>query len=117
MSDFIRVEKALIDIDHDWPNHSAVSVLSSTCRFVVSAIPPLLRLGLIDPSECVILGAMTKAELTWAEHAYRFIADAIPPLLASGHISRSAGLWIAGFFLFMLLIAVASSYSRKNASV
>ncbi len=56
MSDLIRVEKTLIDIDYGGWNQSIVSIFSSTCRLVVSVIPPLLRLGLIDYSGCVAVG-------------------------------------------------------------
>ena len=34
------------------------SILSATCRHVVSVIPPLLQLGLIGETSCVFLGAV-----------------------------------------------------------
>ncbi len=57
-----------------------------------------------------------RTELTWAERAYHFVAEAIPPLLASGHVSRSAGLWLVGVFLFMLVLAGASAYLSSKCS-
>ena len=50
----------------------------------------------------------TRTETNWPEIVCRIIAEAIPPLLASGHVSRSAGLWLAAVFLFMLVLAAAS---------
>ena len=35
-----------------------LDILASTCRLVGMIIPPLLRLGLIDRSGCVVLGAV-----------------------------------------------------------
>ena len=35
-----------------------LGILASTWRLVVFVIPPLLRLGLIDRSGCVVLGAV-----------------------------------------------------------
>ena len=58
MNDLNRIEKTMIGIDHDGPNNSAVNMLSSICRLVVSVIPTLLRLGLIDRFGCVVLGAV-----------------------------------------------------------
>ena len=51
-----------------------------------------------------------RSELTWAEKAYRVVAQAIPSLLASGHVSRSVGLWLAGVFVFLLVLAAVSTY-------
>lgn len=34
------------------------SILSATCRHVVSVIPPLLQFGLIDETSCPVLGAV-----------------------------------------------------------
>lgn len=48
-------------------------------------------------------------KLTSTEKAYRFVCQAIPPILASGLVSRSAGLWLAGVFLFMLILAGISA--------
>ncbi len=66
-----------------------------------------------------------RTELTCAEKAYRFVCQAIPPLLGSGQVSRSAGLWLLGIFLFMLVVAGISAYlgqascqdGRNSASV
>ncbi|MCH7687259.1 MAG: hypothetical protein IH899_11355 [Planctomycetes bacterium] len=35
-----------------------LDIYASTCRLVVCVIPPLLRLGWIDRSDCVVLGAV-----------------------------------------------------------
>ncbi len=35
-----------------------LDIFASTCHVVVFMIPPLLRLGLIDRSGCVVLGAV-----------------------------------------------------------
>ena len=39
------------------PLKGFLSVLDSTCRLVVCVIPPLLGVGLIDRTGCVVLGA------------------------------------------------------------
>ena len=39
------------------PWKDMLSILSATCRHVVSVIPPLLQLGLIDETSCLVLGA------------------------------------------------------------
>ncbi len=59
---------------------------------------------------------MKSTELTWAERAFRFVAQAIPPILASGYVSRSSGLWLAGVFLFTLVVAAASAYVSSKRS-
>ncbi len=35
-----------------------IPVVRTTCRIVVWVIPPLLRLGVIDRSGCIVLGAV-----------------------------------------------------------
>ena len=37
---------------------NALSVVLSTCRLVVSVIPPLIQLGLIDQAGCIYFGAV-----------------------------------------------------------
>ena len=39
------------------PLNGFLRVLASTCRLIVCVIPPLLRLGMIDRTESVVLGA------------------------------------------------------------
>ncbi len=45
----LRVPDALKD---------SLGIFASTCRLVVGVIPPLFRLGLIDRTGCVVLGAV-----------------------------------------------------------
>ncbi len=35
-----------------------LGTLDSTCRLVFSVLPPFIQLGLIDRSDCVVLGAV-----------------------------------------------------------
>ena len=35
-----------------------IPVVRITCRLVVCVIPPLIQLGLIDRSDCVVFGAL-----------------------------------------------------------
>lgn len=78
MNDLNRTEKTLIGSDHDKPNKSAVSILSSTCRLVVGVIPPLLELGLVPQSECIWPGAIigvASCLTSWNDSAiHRFLS-------------------------------------------
>ena len=40
------------------PLNGLPSILASACRLLVFVIPSLIRLGLIDHSGCVVLGAV-----------------------------------------------------------
>ena len=50
-----------------------------------------------------------RTEMTLAERAYGIVAQAIPPILATGHVSRATGLWLAGIFVIMFVVAVISA--------
>lgn len=37
---------------------SSFSIFASTCRLVFSVLPPMIQIGVIDRSDCVLLGAV-----------------------------------------------------------